>query len=91
MAAIGGTIMFISAMLFFLVVVMTIVAGERGAREDVPFTVTAQAPALSGWPVKLDALRYFVVASVVLCVLVYGPFLYMYLPPHLGVLPLQYP
>ncbi|HUA34804.1 MAG TPA: cbb3-type cytochrome c oxidase subunit I [Candidatus Binataceae bacterium] len=91
MAAIGGTIMFISAMLFFLVLVMTIVAGERGAREDVPFTATVQAPALSGWPVKLDALRYFVVASVVLCILVYGPFLYMYLPPHLGILPLRYP
>jgi cytochrome c oxidase subunit I len=91
MTAIGGTIMFVSVMLFFLVIVMTALAGEKVTRGDVPFTATVQAPRLSGWQSRLDALRYFVVASVVLCLLVYGPFLYMYLPPHLSIRGLQYP
>lgn len=91
MTAIGGCIMFSSAMLFFVVIVMTANRGETVAPTDLPFTETAQAPALSGWQSRLDALRYYVVASVMLCLLVYGPFLYMYLPPHLSMRALQYP
>jgi cytochrome c oxidase subunit I len=48
MAAVGGTIMFISVVIFFVNLVMTIVAGDRASAEDIPFTVTIQAPAAAG-------------------------------------------
>ncbi|SRR5579885_1883135 len=91
MAAIGGTIMFVSVALFFVNLVMTVAAGEEAAQGDVPFTETVQPPAQTGWEAKLDALRYWVVASVALSLIVYGPFLIAYLPPHLNIRPLQFP
>jgi cytochrome c oxidase subunit I len=91
MAAIGGTIMFISVLLFFVNLVMTIAAGESAAPGDIPFTATIQSPADSGWAAGLDNLRVWVVASIALCLVVYGPFLIAYLPPHLSILPLRYP
>ncbi len=91
MAAIGGTIMFTSVVLFFVNLVITVAAGEKTAPDDVPFTETVQPPAQSGWEARLDALRYWVIASVALCLVVYGPFLIAYLPPHLNIRPLQFP
>jgi heme/copper-type cytochrome/quinol oxidase subunit 1 len=91
MAAIGGTIMFTSVLLFFVNLVMTIAAGEHAAAEDISLTVTIQAPAIGGWTAGLNNLRLGVTASVVLCLAVYGPFLLAYLPPHLSILPLKYP
>ena len=82
MTGIGGTILFISAVCFFIELGMTIFAGEpEAAREDMPFTATVQAPESSGWELNLDRLRYWVVAGVVLTVLVYGPTLIGHLPP----------
>ncbi len=60
MAAIGGTIMFISVVLFLVNLVITMAAGERLAAEDIPFTATIQAPADTGWAAKLDNLRLWV-------------------------------
>lgn len=91
MAATGGTMMFISAMLFFLVLLMTIFAGKEIPQGDVPFTETVAAPATAGWQIQLDQLRYWVIASIVLAVAVYGPFLIGHLPPNLAATGLQYP
>jgi len=78
-------------LLFFINLVMTMAAGEKAAADDVPFTETVMAPAHSGWQAKLDALRYWGIASVALCLIVYGPFLWGAMPLHLNILPLRYP
>ncbi len=85
--AIGGVITFAGAVLFYVVLVMTIVAGEKTAPADVPLTQTVTAPAPSGWEVRLDAFRYFVIAAVVLVFMVYGPLLMHHIPPHLNSRP----
>jgi len=91
MAAVGGTIMFASVILFFVNLLMTVATGEKARAGDMPFTETVQPPASSGWQARLDALRYWVIVSVALSLGVYGPFLLRCLPPHLNILPLQYP
>ena len=91
MAAVGGSIMFASAMLFFLIVVMTLIGARQASRQDIPFTATIQAPALSGWELNLDKLRWWVVFAVCLSVVVYAPFLIHHLPPMLNSPGLQYP
>ena len=91
MAAIGGSMMVLAALLFFFVLVMTIFAGARTPARDVPFTSTVQAPAASGWELGLDRFRYWVIASLVLVAVVYGPFLYSHLPPNLATAGLLYP
>lgn len=91
MAAIGGSMMVLAALLFFFILVMTIFAGARTPARDVPFTSTVQAPAASGWELGLDRFRYWVIASLVLVAIVYGPFLYSHLPPNLATAGLLYP
>jgi len=91
MTAAGGTLMFASAALFFLVLIMTIVAGARTPMADIPFTETVAAPAATGWQIRLDQFHYWVIASVVLIAAVYGPFLFAHLPPDLAATGLQYP
>lgn len=91
MAAIGGSMMVLAALLFFFILVMTIFAGARTPARDVPFTSTVQAPAASGWELGLDRFRYWVIASLVLVAVVYGPFLYSHLPPNLATAGLLYP
>jgi cytochrome c oxidase subunit 1 len=91
MAAIGGSMMVLAALLFFFILVMTIFAGARAPARDVPFTSTVQAPAASGWELGLDRFRYWVIASLVLVAVVYGPFLYSHLPPNLATAGLLYP
>lgn len=84
LTAVGGTIMFASAVIFYVVLVMTMAAGEKTAPSEIPLTQTVTAPASSGWEVRLDALRYFVIAAVVLVFMVYGPLLMHHIPPHLA-------
>jgi cytochrome c oxidase subunit I len=91
MAAIGGSMMVLAALLFFFILVMTIFAGAGAPARDVPFTSTVQAPAASGWELGLDRFRYWVIASLVLVAVVYGPFLYSHLPPNLATAGLLYP
>jgi cytochrome c oxidase subunit I len=91
MTAVGGSIMFASAMLFFLILVMTLVGAREATRGDIPFAATIQAPAASGWELNLDKLRWWVVFSVCLCVVVYAPFLIHHIPPMLTSPGLQYP
>ncbi len=91
MAAVGGSLMFVSVLLFFVVIVMTIFAGRRNRTLDIPFTETVQPPAAGGWQIQLDQLRYWVIASIVMVALVYGPFIFAHLPPNLSAPGLQYP
>ncbi|HUO05127.1 MAG TPA: cbb3-type cytochrome c oxidase subunit I [Candidatus Binataceae bacterium] len=91
MTGVGGSIMFVGAMLFFFNLVMTIAAGSPIERGDVPFTSTVQTPATVGFLSQMDSLRYWVVASVALCIVMYGPFLIAHLPPEVSILPLQNP
>ncbi len=91
MAGVGGTLMFSSAMLFFLIIVVTIFAGRKTAPCDMPFTATVQPPPTVGWQPRLDRLSYWVIASVVLIIAVYGPFMLGHFPPNLATAGLQYP
>ena len=83
LTGIGGTLMFVSAALFFLVIVMTVFFGNQQVERDIPLTETIRPPADSGWQLQLDKFRYWVAVTVVLIVLAYGPFLLMYWPPKL--------
>jgi len=91
MTGIGGSLMFASAMLFFFILVMTIVAGKRSEPRDLPFSATVQAPSTIGWQPRLDQLSYWVLASVVLVIAVYGPFILGHFPLRLATPGLRYP
>jgi cytochrome c oxidase subunit 1 len=83
LTAVGGTLMFFGIMMFFLVIGMTIAAGQRGAHPaDVPVSETLTVPATSGWELRLDRLGWWVVAAVVLIAIAYGPFLLSYGAPR---------
>ncbi len=84
LTAIGGTLMTAGALLFFVVVLMTIWRGERGAGpRDIPFAEALLPATDRGWDVKLDRIGWWLVAAVVLVLIAYGPFLAGYLPPNL--------
>ena len=91
MAGIGGTLMFLGAMLFFFILVMTKIAGKEIQPIDIPFTATVQAPSISGWQPRLDRLGYWTLASVILVAAVYGPFILGHFPPRLTTAGLLYP
>ncbi len=85
LAGVGGSLMFIGAVLFFVVIAMTVLAGKRTEIADIPYSVTLVTPQTSGWEPGLDRLRYWIVASVLLCVIIYGPFLASQFPLQLNV------
>jgi len=77
----GGTLMFIGGGLFFAVLAATILFGKKvEGKDDLPFTVTHTKPANEGWEVGLDRFRYWIIATVVLILVAYLPFLVTYLP-----------
>jgi cytochrome c oxidase subunit 1 len=81
LTGIGGTLMFIAVILFFLTIGLTIVAGRRGeAPADIPVSRTLTAPVSTGWEPALDRLGWWVVAAIVLILIAYGPFLAGYEP-----------
>jgi cytochrome c oxidase subunit 1 len=83
--AVGGSLMFIGAMLFIFNLIMTVAAGSRTERvpRDVPYSEVLTAPARTGWEVNLDRLRWWVLAAVVLIVIAYAPAFMAQLPPYL--------
>ena len=83
LTGLGGTIMFVSAALFFVVLAGTLIVGARKTDHDLPFTSTIKPPATEGWEPKLDRFRYWVAATIILILIAYGPFLIGYLPPKL--------
>jgi cytochrome c oxidase subunit 1 len=84
LTGIGGTLMFFGIAQFFVVIAMTALAGPRaGYPRDIPVTETLTAPAATGWERQLDRLGLWVIVTVVLCAIAYGPFLLTYLPARL--------
>jgi len=79
LTAAGGTVLFISGMLFILIMVMTALASRRA--EVVPEMPIAEAMqgASTGWP-ALERWRLWVGASALLIILAYGPTLIVYAP-----------
>jgi cytochrome c oxidase subunit 1 len=85
LTGIGGTLMFLGMLLFFYVIAMTIFVGRKGeAPEDIPWSETLTAPALSGFQPRLDQLRLWSIVAIVLILIAYGPFFVTYLPPNLA-------
>jgi len=81
LTAIGGTLMFIGLLLLFVVIGLTIVAGRRGeVPADIPISETLTAPSLVGWEPRLDSLRIWVAAALILVLIAYGPWFVMHLP-----------
>ncbi len=79
LTGIGGTLMFVAVMLFFLVVGLTIFAGRKGeGPADVPVSQTLTAPSRVGWELTLDRLGLWVIVAIALIAVAYGPFLLTY-------------
>ncbi len=83
LTGIGGTLMFIGILVFFIVIAWTVVAGRKGeGPSDIPWSETLKPPAKTGWEPRLDRLVFWSVVAVVLIVIAYGPFFATYLPPN---------
>jgi len=71
LVAVGGTLLFVSAMLYFLNLALTATRGRREAAAPVPFAEAMSGPDHS--PVLLDRWRPWLALAVVLIVIAYGP------------------
>jgi cytochrome c oxidase subunit 1 len=81
LTGVGGTLMFIGVMLFFLAIGLTLALGKRGEQPaDVPVSETLTAPALTGWETRLDRLGWWFAIAVLLIAIAYGPFFLSYSP-----------
>ncbi|HSK18192.1 MAG TPA: cbb3-type cytochrome c oxidase subunit I [Longimicrobiales bacterium] len=79
LTGVGGTLMFIGVMLFFVVIGLTIAIGRRtDAPHDIPVSQTLTAPARHGWELSLDRLGMWMIAAILLILIAYGPFLLGY-------------
>jgi cytochrome c oxidase subunit 1 len=79
LTGVGGTMMFVAVMLFFLVIGLTIVAGRKGeGPADIPVSATLTAPSRVGWETTLDRLGIWVLVAIALIAIAYGPFLLTY-------------
>jgi cytochrome c oxidase subunit 1 len=84
LTAVGGTLMTIGALLFFVVIVGTILVGRKGeGPKEIPWSETLTAPARSGWELRLDNIWLWVGVALLLVVIAYAPFAISYLPPNL--------
>ncbi len=84
LTGIGGSLMFLGAVLFFIVFLGTIFFGKKkDGYGDIPFTETVEPPATEGWATRLDHFRLWIAITVILILVAYGPFLFEYLPPRL--------
>jgi cytochrome c oxidase subunit 1 len=84
LTGIGGSLMTLSIVMFFVVLLMTIFFGKKGEGPvDIPTAETLTGPAASGWELKLDRFWLWFGFALLLVVVAYGPFLVTYLPPHL--------
>ena len=73
LVGIGGTILFVSAMLYFANIVLTVVASREPAAVEVPFAEALSGPEHA--PAILDRWRPWLVLTVVLIAIAYGPVL----------------
>ena len=84
LTAIGGSLMTLGALLFFLVLVMTIFTGRKGhGPKDIPISETLTAPSTTNWEPKLDNIWLWFAVAVLLVIIAYAPFAASYLPPRL--------
>jgi cytochrome c oxidase subunit I len=75
LTAVGGSIMTIGALLFFVVLVMTLLAGRKGqAPQDVPISEVLTPPSKNGWDAHFDRIGLWFLAAVLLILLSYGPY-----------------
>jgi cytochrome c oxidase subunit I len=81
LTGVGGTIMFVGIMLFFVVILMTLLFGKRGEEpRDVPVSETLTAPALRGWELHLDRVWLWMGVAILLILIAYGPYFITYSP-----------
>jgi cytochrome c oxidase subunit 1 len=71
LVGIGGSVMFVSALLYFLNLILTCVASRQPAPEAPAFADVLSGPEEA--PAVLDRLRPWLVMTVVLIVIAYGP------------------
>jgi len=71
LVGIGGTLLFVSAMLYFLVIGLTVVASRKAYVGDVAFADALSGP--EGVPVMFDRWKPWLVLAFVLIALAYGP------------------
>jgi cytochrome c oxidase subunit 1 len=81
---VGGTMMFIGVILFFIVIGVTVLKGKKNpaVTEDIPWSETLDTPATSGWEVNFDKIKWWVALAILLIIIAYGPFFASYLPPN---------
>jgi cytochrome c oxidase subunit I len=85
LTGIGGTLMFVGIILFFVVIGLTILIGRKGeGPRDVPVSETLTPATLNRGDRHFDRLGWWVVATVVLIILAYGPFFMTYTPAFLS-------
>ena len=83
LTGVGGTLMFLGFIAFFVVIFMTVFFGKKGeGPSDIPWSETLTAPALEGFETNWDRIGLWMVVAVVLILLAYGPFFAGYLPPE---------
>lgn len=83
--AVGGTMMFVSAVLFFLILGMTIFFGKKGEEPEIPITETVQPARRTGWEPRLDRFGWVIALALFLIAIAYVPFLVQAWPPKLSV------
>ncbi len=79
LTGVGGSLMFLGILLFFVVVAMTVLRGRVGsAPVDIPISEQLTAPATTGWERNLDRIWLWALVLIVLIALAYGPFFLTY-------------
>ncbi len=74
LSGIGGTILFVSALLYFLNLALTLVASKAPAPSVPEFAVALSGPEAA--PAMLDRLKPWLVLAALLIVIAYGPTLF---------------
>jgi cytochrome c oxidase subunit 1 len=80
LAGIGGAFMFVAGIMFFVVLLGTMFLAPEKKGQTVPVTEVMHAPATTGWPLRLDNIRLWVVVTIILIVIAYAPFFIQYFP-----------
>jgi cytochrome c oxidase subunit 1 len=79
LTGIGGTIMTIGMLLFFVIMIMTWLSRRSdGAAADIPVSESLLGPSHDGWDVRLDRIGLWVLAAIALILIAYGPFFLTY-------------
>jgi cytochrome c oxidase subunit 1 len=81
LTGIGGSLMTLAVLIFFLIMIMTYLVGRKGeGPTDIPISESLTGPSTSGWDAKMDRIWIWVLAAIVLILIAYGPFFVTYFP-----------